>query len=492
MTIELPRPAPEKGSPNPAARESPVISQLFVDPTARHMLTTTNTGDTFYLPISPGNPAVQSRRPRPLRLRQTITSVAWSPNSVSAEPDQPAAKVDAVTPPTTDILLGTSTGQLLSLVLPPQDDIFKAVSIGMSKPTERDLQTVYTLSDPKPITGVAFGFWSAPASGAKKGDRRAWVAFTTTERMYEVQGAVGTAVTSKAGAWAEEVFKPVRDGTPSESCPGELLLTVPEFQELPGNVPTSQLRLYLPSSQNTTSATLPPPSALAWLTGELYPQELAVDNLAAGLYTSPIASASSVEILEKPSLVTFPTSDDDRPFFSRSTTTPSFPLSVVISQYHWLLLYETRLVAISRETEKTVWEESISIVCSIIRAVSRSLQGADEQVLGLSADPVSRTFWLYTSQSIYEILVRIEDRDVWRAKLEKQDFAEALRFARVCYSPVEHVVEELIIDPGPAGYRPIEARRLALRREPVHPGRSVLRKIVEELRIRRPPLPRCR
>jgi hypothetical protein len=44
---------------------------------------------------------------------------------------------------------------------------------------------------------------------------------------------------------------------------------------------------------------------------------------------------------------------------------------------------------------------------------------------------VSRTFWIYTDRSILEVLVRNEDRDVWRAKLDKNEFGEALRFARV-------------------------------------------------------------
>ncbi len=232
VTIDLPRPAPEKGSPNPQVKDSPVIHKLFIDPTARHLLITTSSGDTFYLPISPGNSAVQSRRPRPLRLRQTITAVAWSPLSGVAGGDQangsgdtPApSKGDAITPPSTDVLLGTSTGQILSLPLPPQDDIFKSVSISMAKPLERDLQTVYTLPDGQPVTGISFGFWSngssssKTGSGKKGGEKRAWVVVTTKERLYEMQGNVFTTTAGgKIVGWAEEMFKPVRDGPPSRS-----------------------------------------------------------------------------------------------------------------------------------------------------------------------------------------------------------------------------------------------------------------------------------
>lgn len=215
VTIDLPKPAPEKGNKDAAQREVPVIAELFVDPTARHLIATTNSGDAFYLPISPGNPAIQSRRPRPLRLRQTVTAVAWSPLSgPTGAGDGPSqsAKQDGVTPPATDVLIGTASGQVLSLPLPPQDDIFKSVSISMSKPLERDLQTVYTLLDQAPVMGLAFGFWPE----GEKPRKRGWVVVTTKDRVYEVQGSVSNASPGKGAAWAEELFKPVRDSAPSE------------------------------------------------------------------------------------------------------------------------------------------------------------------------------------------------------------------------------------------------------------------------------------
>ena len=221
MTVDLPRPAPEKGSNAP--QKSPKINALFVDPTARHLLITTTSSDTFYLPISPGNAAVQSRRPRPLRLRQAITAVAWSPLSSESQSDNATngdanvGKSDAVTPPATDVLLGTSTGQILSLPLPPQDDIFKSVSISMSKPTERDLQVVYTLPDQKVVSGLAFGFWRSSETNAPSSRRRAWAVVTTDDRLYQLQADVSINQGSGRGAtWPEELFRSYRDRVPSE------------------------------------------------------------------------------------------------------------------------------------------------------------------------------------------------------------------------------------------------------------------------------------
>lgn len=65
-----------------------------------------------------------------------------------------------------------------------------------------------------------------------------------------------------------------------------------------------------------------------------------------------------------------------------------------------------------------VWEENLPI-------------SGMERAIGLSSDSIGGTFWIYTDKSILEVLVRVEDRDVWRAKLSKGDFNEALSFARV-------------------------------------------------------------
>lgn len=89
---------------------------------------------------------------------------------------------------------------------------------------------------------------------------------------------------------------------------------------------------------------------------------------------------------------------------------------MAISRWHWLFLYENRIVAVSRETEKVVWDETISLA-------------PGEKALGLSSDPVSRTFWVATTSSIVEVVVEKEDRDVWRAKLEKGDFSGALEYS---------------------------------------------------------------
>jgi hypothetical protein len=50
---------------------------------------------------------------------------------------------------------------------------------------------------------------------------------------------------------------------------------------------------------------------------------------------------------------------------------------------------------------------------------------------GLAADPMNDTYWVYTDQALYEIVMKDEDRDVWRAKLDLGEFEDALRYSKV-------------------------------------------------------------
>lgn len=52
-------------------------------------------------------------------------------------------------------------------------------------------------------------------------------------------------------------------------------------------------------------------------------------------------------------------------------------------------------------------------------------------VRGLAADPVRKTYWVYTDQSIFELVVGNENRDVWRIFLGQSKFDIALQYAKV-------------------------------------------------------------
>lgn len=58
-------------------------------------------------------------------------------------------------------------------------------------------------------------------------------------------------------------------------------------------------------------------------------------------------------------------------------------------------------------------------------------QKPNEQVQGITADPVRKTYWVYTDQAILELEHKNEDRDIWKIYLEKGRYDSALQYAKV-------------------------------------------------------------
>lgn len=83
---------------------------------------------------------------------------------------------------------------------------------------------------------------------------------------------------------------------------------------------------------------------------------------------------------------------------------------------------------------------------------------AYEEVLGMSVDTTKNTFWIYTQQSLFELVVTREDRDVWTLYLEKKQYDMALQYAKVTFMewssthsqwtrcPNSHLGQETLID----------------------------------------------
>lgn len=52
----------------------------------------------------------------------------------------------------------------------------------------------------------------------------------------------------------------------------------------------------------------------------------------------------------------------------------------------------------------------------------------------LSTDALRKTCWMYTDTSIYELVIRDEDRDVWKVYLSRQNWEQAKRATKVSES----------------------------------------------------------
>ena len=89
---------------------------------------------------------------------------------------------------------------------------------------------------------------------------------------------------------------------------------------------------------------------------------------------------------------------------------------IVLTQWHMLCFVEGRIVAINRLDERIVFDQVIL--------------EPGQSALGLLADQKKNTFWLFTTQEIFEIVVTDEDRDVWKIMLKEQKFDAALQYAK--------------------------------------------------------------
>ena len=49
----------------------------------------------------------------------------------------------------------------------------------------------------------------------------------------------------------------------------------------------------------------------------------------------------------------------------------------------------------------------------------------------MTADPVRKTYWVYTNLSLFELVAENEDRDVWKIHLDRGKFDVALKYAKV-------------------------------------------------------------
>lgn len=88
---------------------------------------------------------------------------------------------------------------------------------------------------------------------------------------------------------------------------------------------------------------------------------------------------------------------------------------LALTQWHVLQLFGDRVVASNRLDDSVVYD--------------RSILSEGETPLTLMADPKKNTFWLFSTKSIYEVVARDEDRDIWRIMVKLQRFEEALQYA---------------------------------------------------------------
>lgn len=150
------------------------------------------------------------------------------------------------------------------------------------------------------------------------------------------------------------------------------------------------------------------------------------------------------QLLPHPQTLEAPTSPGhDRP------PSTEIPMAISLTEFHFVLLYKGHVAGICNLDEKLTYEEVIPLVSFATPIQSRNYlkcfnatQKPNEEVLGLTADPVRKTYWVYTNQSIFELRVDNESRDVWKIYLQQERHDIALRYAKVSFPTFQFILSE--------------------------------------------------
>lgn len=109
--------------------------------------------------------------------------------------------------------------------------------------------------------------------------------------------------------------------------------------------------------------------------------------------------------------------DDEIEGMETGGTVAEIPLSICLTEFHFILLYRNRVHGIRSLDDTLVYAEELHL-------------RPNERVISTAVDPVRRTYWIYSDCAIYEFIIKDEDRDVWKVYLERGNHEVALNYAK--------------------------------------------------------------
>ncbi|KAI7896992.1 Pep3/Vps18/deep orange family-domain-containing protein [Mucor mucedo] len=354
------------------------VKQIFFDPTGRHLIITTDHGENYYL-------YEKWRRTKQLPKFKgvTITSIAWNKQSTLTDPS------------TREILIGTKNGLIYETCLEPTDEYFRR--------EEKYFKQVYSIHESTmPVTGLYFEQFPV-------NNRKYFVMATTTTRIYQFIGFIGPNSGTHSPAATGGGFGAAGAGGGEEDR-GERAMfenlfsnydVNPGYQELPGELPHSELHFFSRFHELQQQGIA---ESFAWLTGPgIYHGALVYGSQNVG-----DSVVDDVQLLQYPATP----SDDDS-----GKLVTEIPISVALTEFHFVLLYKDRVRAICQLNDQIVYEEMIPV-------------GQGETVISMAVDDIKKTFWVYTTLAMYELSINNEERDVWKLYLEKKRYNSALRYCK--------------------------------------------------------------
>ncbi|KAF9428590.1 hypothetical protein BGZ94_001853 [Podila epigama] len=282
------------------------IYKMFFDPTGRHLIITTETGDNYYL-FEKWKKAKLLTKIKGI----VIESIAW--NRSTDRPMESSTK---------EFLIGTRNGLIFEAELEPTAELFKK--------EERYFKQVYSIQANMPITGIRMEQFPATR-------RKYYVIAVTPTRIYQFIGTVapngsnGVIGGSEDKAMFENLFSKY------EVNPG--------FSELPGDLPYSELHFFSPFQDLQYQGVA---KTFAWLTGP-------------GIYHGNLVFGSQNtgdSVIDTPQLLPYPAT---RLELDASTAISEIPIAIALTEFHFILLYKERIRAVNQLNDQIVFDEIIPL-----------------------------------------------------------------------------------------------------------------------------------
>ncbi|KAI2630675.1 Pep3/Vps18/deep orange family-domain-containing protein [Hypoxylon sp. NC1633] len=276
---------------------------------------------------------------------------------------------------TREILVGASDGNIYETFIETSTEFYRK--------EEKYLKALNKLPD-GPITGL----W-VDNMGGKVDTRR--VVISTQSRVFHLVGKVGRSGHDGSGSIYTRLFdaeQPIVHEVSRSSA-----------------VAPSALAISPDSPDAKTYDDIASDRAFAWLSSHgVYHGKLLVTPTSNDLGNKVFAES---KLLPRSQIVATETS-------GRKKTPSEFIDAIALTQWHVVSLVGGRVITANRLTGSIVYDQVVLE------------QG--QRALGLYVDQQKNTFWLFTTQEIFEIVVRDEDRDIWRIMLQRQQFDIALQY----------------------------------------------------------------
>ena len=310
----------------------------------------------------------QSKKPVPLsRLRGvSIECIAWNPSLPTAS--------------TREILIGATDGNIYEAYIETSTEFYRK--------EDKYLKSLQKISN-SPVTGL----W-VDTIPSKPGTDVRRVLIATQDSLLHLVGKVGKFAHEGGASIYTRLFETEQP-------------SVHEISKVSDKA-SSSLVISPDSSESNQLESVSPDRSFAWLSSQgVYYGRLLTASSGPDLGNMVFAEGKLLPITQLPLGNTTN---------GRQRAVQGSIDSVALTQWHILHLIGGRVVAVNRLDDRVVFDQMVL--------------EPDQKALGLFADQQKNTFWLFTTQEIFEITVDDEDRDVWKVMLKTEHFDAALRYAK--------------------------------------------------------------